>query len=103
MRYEVSEWSEAIGGIREIEKRVMRSFRCGISEDQTNTNNRQLEALRRARAALERFKPRLTVSGRCAECGNDLNAMLDAAEDIIHCCPYCGQAVMFQFDDEEDE
>lgn len=90
----------ALEGLKAINMRICKTFKHGISDELIAENNRQLDALRLAKEAVKRLIPMASKSGKCPECRRDLEKIYSVAEDKVYCCPYCGQALEIEIEEE---
>lgn len=105
MKYVVETIAEAAESMQQVKRSLLKRFKPGLSSKAIELTNKQLDGVRLSIEALDRITPVIVASdGTCPECGRNLDKIYEAAEDdIIYCCPFCGQALWLDSDLEEAE
>lgn len=100
MQYVKELVSEAAEHVKTLRRRLLKSFKPGMSPEQVEQTNKQLDALKFAVEAIERMTPmRMIEKNICPFCERNIKNISEAAEVTLYCCPYCGQALKIESED----
>ena len=97
MKYALKEIAGNTAALKEIKADIYRSYVPGMSRDNLRRLRWMADALRFAKEAIDRLTPmQEKPENVCGFCGRNLKSIFAAAEENVYCCPYCGQARMFE-------